>query len=422
MAVGVHGRGGARPRLLAPLAVSEFRALFVAELLSVAGDQLARVGLAVLVFSRTQSAALTGLTYALTFVPAFLGGAVFGSLGDRYPRRTVMLVADVGRAALLACAAFPRVPIWVLCVVVAAATFLNGPFKAAQQALLPTVLPEPFYKSGMALRNVGTQTAQLVGFGAGGLVVSVIGASWSLALDAATFAVSALLIGTRVVSRPPVASARLGYLTAMRRGATSIWRDPAARALTGLVWLAGFYIVPEALAGPYAAELGTGSTAVGLLMASDPAGSVIAGIVVGAWVSESAQHRWLGLLGITAGLPLAACVLHPPLVVAMMLFGASGAAATAYTIGGVAEFTRRLPENQRAQASGLLSAGLLTGQGVGALLAGFLTDRFGPATTVGLAGVVGSACAIPIARAWARHRHDTHIDDDVGSGTAVGHE
>ena len=43
------------------------------------GDQLARVALSVLVFARTDSAALTGLTYALTFVPAFIGGALFGA-------------------------------------------------------------------------------------------------------------------------------------------------------------------------------------------------------------------------------------------------------------------------------------------------------------------------------------------------------
>ena len=74
-------RGGSR--LSAVFAVPEFRAMWSAEVLSVGGDQLARVALAVVVFERSHSAALTGLGYALTFVPSFLGGALLGGIGDR---------------------------------------------------------------------------------------------------------------------------------------------------------------------------------------------------------------------------------------------------------------------------------------------------------------------------------------------------
>ena len=95
-------------------AVAEFRALFAAHLLSVIGDQFARVALTVLVFARTGSAALTALTYALTFLPAIVAGPLLSGLADRYPRRTVMVVADVARAALVAVMAVPGVPLPVL--------------------------------------------------------------------------------------------------------------------------------------------------------------------------------------------------------------------------------------------------------------------------------------------------------------------
>ena len=75
----------------------EFRALWLAEALSVLGDQVARVALALLVYARTSSAALTALTYALTFVPAVLGGVVLSGLADRFPRRTVIIVTDGSR-------------------------------------------------------------------------------------------------------------------------------------------------------------------------------------------------------------------------------------------------------------------------------------------------------------------------------------
>ncbi|MFC0116140.1 hypothetical protein [Kibdelosporangium aridum] len=65
--------------------VREFRALWAAEALSQLGDQLARVALAVLVYSRTNSAALAALTIALSYTPSFLGSALLSGLADRFP-------------------------------------------------------------------------------------------------------------------------------------------------------------------------------------------------------------------------------------------------------------------------------------------------------------------------------------------------
>ena len=101
---GGSGRGAG---LGQALRVPEFRALWAAELVSVAGDQLARVGLSVLVFGRTGSAAWAAATYALTFLPALVGGVLLGRLADRHPRRQVMIVCDLVRALLVALMVLP---------------------------------------------------------------------------------------------------------------------------------------------------------------------------------------------------------------------------------------------------------------------------------------------------------------------------
>jgi hypothetical protein len=67
------------------LAVGEFRAIWLAELQSIFGDQLARVALSVLVYQRTNSAALPALTYALTYLPDLIGGPLLAGLADKYP-------------------------------------------------------------------------------------------------------------------------------------------------------------------------------------------------------------------------------------------------------------------------------------------------------------------------------------------------
>ncbi|MEV6877632.1 MFS transporter [Amycolatopsis sp. NPDC051128] len=391
----------------AVLAVAEFRAMWAAELLSVCGDQLARVALAVLVFQRTSSAALTGLTYALTYVPSLLGGVLLAGAGDRWPRRDVMIAADLVRAALVAVIAIPGVPLWVLCVLVAAMTALSGPFKAAQQALLPTVLEGERYLVGMALRNVTIQGAQLAGFAGGGLLIAALAPSAALALDAATFLLSALLLVMGVRRRAAVAQAvRAAWLSSTTAGLRLICRDPALRTLVALNWLAGFYVVPEALAAPYAAGIGAGATLVGLLMAADPAGSVLGGVVFGKWIPERLQIRVLGWLGIAAGLPLVVFVFRPGLVPSVVLLAASGLLATGYNIQGTVSFMRRVPDEHRAQCAGVNSAGLITVQGVGAAAAGALAEVLSPARTIAVAGTAGAAVAVPIALAWGRARQE----------------
>src|SRR5580692_6562094 len=70
----------------AVFAVAEFRALWGAQLLSVVGDQLARVALTVLVYDQTRSALLAAVAYAASIVPVFLGGILLSGVADRRPR------------------------------------------------------------------------------------------------------------------------------------------------------------------------------------------------------------------------------------------------------------------------------------------------------------------------------------------------
>ena len=270
------------------LAIGEFRALWFAELLSVCGDQLARVGLAVLVYAQTSSAAWAALTYALTFLPALVGGALLGGLADRYPRRELMIYVEGARAVLAALMAIPSLPLPVLLVLVFLLTLGGAPFKAAQQALLPTVLHGDRYVSGLALRTITSQSAQIAGFLGGGALVAVLNAHATLALNSATFLLSGIVIAAGV-RRRPAARAPRGARPA--GAATLIWRDPRLRALVALSWLVGLFVIPEGLAAPYAAGLGTTVAVVGVLMAADPLGSV-----VGAWlVSHSADGETAGV-------------------------------------------------------------------------------------------------------------------------------
>ena len=169
------------------IAVKEFRALWFGQGLSLLGDQLAQVALAVLVYERTRSPLATAAVYALTYLPSIVGGPLLAGLADRFARRGVMVACDVLRAALVAIMALPCIPFPVLCGLVFLVVLLSAPFSAARAALLPEVLEGDRYVVGSALQNMTNQAVQMMGFAAGGAVIATMGPYRALALDAATF-------------------------------------------------------------------------------------------------------------------------------------------------------------------------------------------------------------------------------------------
>lgn len=378
--------------------------MWFAELLSQIGDQFARVALAVLVFERTHSAALTALTYALTLVPQLVGGILFAGLGDRHPRRELMIIADLVRALLIGLAAIPHTPLGILFALVATMTLLAGPFKAAQQALLPDALAGDDYATGMALRQMTIQASVFAGYASGGLIVAAVSPTLGLLLDAATFVASAVVVRTGVGHYPAADSTteRPSFVRSTSDGSRLVWHDARLRTLLLIGWLSALYIASEAIAAPYAAHLGGGPIWVGLILASEPMGSVVGGVVFGRLVPRSWQLPRLGLMAVAGGVPLLSCALSPPLAISLVLFAINGAFETGYNIQAATTFMRRLPDAMRAQGSGLATTSLSTVQGVGALFAGVVADGTGAAAAIAILGAAGLACAAGLWIAWSR--------------------
>ncbi|WP_219416347.1 MFS transporter [Pseudonocardia nigra] len=388
--------------------VREFRVLWAAELFSIAGDQLARVALAVLVYGRTGSAAWAAATYALTFLPALLGGFLLSGLADRYRRREVMITSDVLRAVLVAAMAIPQLPLWALCTLLVLVVLLGSPHTAAQGALLPEILRDELYERGLAVRQITSQTAQLVGFATGGLLVAAISPSLALLGNALTFALSAVLVRVGVARRPrpggsdAASDTSIGGLRGVVTGLTEIATDPRRRALVLLAWLVGWYAVPEALAAPYADQLGAGTAVVGLLMAADPLGSVLGAWAFVRFVPAETRARLVGVLAVGAGLPLLVCLARPGIPLTLVLWGVSGMLATAYLLQTQASFVRATPEAGRGRAIGVAASGIIAAQGAAVLVGGFFAELWDPATAIAVAGALGAALSFAGAVAWRR--------------------
>jgi len=404
-----------KPTFREVFAVSEFRALWLAQLLSVVGDQLARLAMTVLVYDRTHSALWTAVTYAVTFLPWVIGGLALSGLADRLPRRQVMVFCDLARVvlvclmALVSLKAPPDAALWIMVALLFVVTLLDSPFKSARSATLPDVLPGERYVLGIAVTQTTLQVGMVAGFALGGLMVAVIGVRPALLADAATFAASALLVQFWVRQRPAAANRAAGSsssLAEMAAGVRLVFGDRRLRTLTLLGWLVAFYVVPMGLAAPYAAGLHAPfpiPISTGLVFAAGPFGTALGAVVFGRMVPQASRQRWMGPLAVGACGLLLFCWLQPGLLGALLIIAASGACAS-YQLAANAAFVAAVPPERRGQAFGLANGGMQVAQGLWIILAGALAASrvVTPATVIAISGGLGAILAAALATSWRR--------------------
>ena len=183
----------------------------------------------------------------------------------------------------------------------------------------------------------------------------------------------------------------------------AVFGSPVLRTLVLFGWLAGFTVVPEALAAPYAHALGGGAPTIGLLMAAMPAGTVIGGFVIGRLLRPSDRMRPMGWLAMLSCAPLIFSLAHPPLPVLVLLWALAGAGG-AYQLAAAAAFVTALPgraPGARVRGRPVRAAGR-AGPGHPDRRGGRPAGRATGA--VALAGLLGLLAAAALATDWTR-RH-----------------
>jgi MFS family permease len=395
-------------------AVGEFRAIWAAQVLSYAGDQFAQVAIAVLVYGRTHSAFLTALAYGLTYLPPIAGGPLLSGLGDLFPRRRVMIACDGIRVATVGLMALPGMPFAALCVLLFLTVLTGAPFSSARTALLPDILPGDRFVLGSATGNITYQASQILGFVAGAAVVGVLRSNVTLGIDAASFGISALIVLTWVKARPSPrreGAVRPSLWSASAAGIRIVFGHRVLRTLLLFGWLAGFYIVPEGLAAPYARTLHGGPLTVGLLMAAMPLGVVVGAFLLSRFAAPSARIKMMGWLAVLSCAPLIGCLWSPPLWAVLALWAIAGGGG-AYQLAAAAAFVQALDPAHRASAFGLAQSGLYAVQGLGILAGGAAAQAIGAQFAVGLAGLAGLITATMLAVSWTHLRLRAVISND----------
>jgi MFS family permease len=284
-----HGGGLSRVRLLAPLRHREFRLLWSGMCVSLLGDGVFLVAMAWQVYALSNAPtalALVGVTMTVpTIVFLLLGGVV----SDRLDRRRIMLGADlarglaVGLMALLALTG--NLALWHVAVLVAVYGAGQAFFSPAFDAIVPEVLPAGELAQANALDQFVRPIAlRLAGPALGGLTIEALGSGAAFALDAASFAVSAIAL-LAMVPRPRAVAgvsatvsddvrAGLRYI----RGHVWLWATFASAALAYLLFMG-----PAEVLLPYIVknDLHGSAADLGVVFAAGGVGSVGCAVVMG---------------------------------------------------------------------------------------------------------------------------------------------
>lgn len=393
-------RGGYGP----VFAVKEFRAVFAAHVLSVLGNVLAEISLAVLVFRQTGSALWTALVFALGFLPYALSGVALSGIADRYPPRRVLVTCDLLSAGCVTLMAVPATPVAALFPLRLVLAMISPLFTGTRAASLADILAGDRYVLGRSLIRIVSQSSQVIGYGLGGLALAWVAPRTALRVTILTFLASALLLRLGTRDRPARATAN-GAMT--RRSIASAGRllgDARIRTLLLMWWVPPmFFVVAEGVAAPFAAAAGAGSAGFGLFLAAMPAGTAASEALAGTLLGPTARDRLTVPLMAVSLLPLSAFAFHPALPLATGLMLLTGLCA-AYTLGMDRWFAHAVPETVRGQAMTLLGAGIMTLQGLGMAVGGAVATLVPPYLVICVAGLLGTMSVVLVLRSAHRHQ------------------
>jgi MFS family permease len=373
----------------------DFLKLWAGQTVSIFGTMLTRIALPMAALLALNSSPLEqGLLMAVEAGPALAVGLFAGVWVDRLRRRPLMIAADAARAALLvtvpAAALVGALSMGHLYAVAALGAAFTAVFDAAYPAFLPSLVGRERLVEGNGKLGASASLAEMGGFAAGGALVQLLSAPLALAVDAATFVVSALsLAWIRAPEPEPAPAARRETVAReIGEGLATIARDPTLRALVGCATtmrLAGgafgaMYVI-------YAVrDLRIEPTAVGVIAACGGVGSF-----VGALLAERALERFGARVtlvvgfGVGGALQLLVPLAHGPAFVAgLYLVGAQVFGDALMTVGLVNDVSLRqsiVPDRLLGRVSATANMLGVAAAPVGALAGGvigqFVSPRMG---------------------------------------------
>ena len=373
----------------------DFVVVLTGQAVSAFGDAISLTAMPLLVLLLTGSGALMGTVAALQFVPDLVLGLPAGAIADRYDRRRLMLWSDAGRAALTM-----TIPItyWLGGPTIAVVLLVALPINllrllsdSALSAAVPGLVGRDHIGRANGLIEATLSIPFILGPAIAGVLVALINPASTIAIDAATFAFSALsLVFVRRSLRAERPAEMPSVLDDIRAGVAFVFRHSVLRAMVLLRALIQLSVTPllPVLAFYLIIDRGYGAELFGLVGSAWSIGYLAGSIAVSRLPDGRAGLRLI-LCGLLMGLSLAAIALTTEPVVYLV---AGGVIGFGLAIGVISFMTLRMavtPDDMMGRVGSAARTVVIGAQPLALLTVGALTD----ATSGGLALLVMAAIA-----------------------------
>ncbi|MCW2503455.1 MAG: ykuC-like MFS-type transporter [Actinomycetia bacterium] len=389
----------------APLRIGVFRMLWIAVLLSQVGTWMQTVGAQWLLVSRPGAATLVSLVQTASTLPVLLLALPSGVLADSFDRRRLLIVVQVfqfGTAATLAALTIagqmsPAL-LLILTFGLGCGTALTAP---AYQALIPELVPRPMLPSASALGAISMNLARAIGPAIAGLIVASLGAGTVFAINAASFAVFAVVLFSWRREPADGQEPAEPFLAALRAGSRYVRHSPVMRRFLLRLSL---FVVPGvalwALLPLIATErLHLGATGYGLLLAALGIGAVAGALGMPRFRRWFSHNQVLAIASASYAVAVVVTALVPVFWIAMVVLVPAGAAWVAVLANANADVTLFLPRWVRARGLSTYQLVFFGAQAIGAAGWGLLADVAGLVPALVAAGVMAAGSAATI-RIW----------------------
>ena len=370
----------------------DFMVVLLGQGVSSFGDAITNTAMPLLVLALTGSGFAMGIVGVLSTLPDLVVGLPAGAYADRWDRRRMMFGADLGRAVLTA---LVPLSVWLdgptLAVVIGVAFPLNVLrvlWLAAFTAAVPGLVGREQVPRANGILEAAWTVGWVVGPALAGLLAVAIGPGPTIALDAATFAVSAgSLLFVRRSLRPEARTERTHIVADVREGIAFVARQPTLRAVIAL-WTTTSVISAGLTSGLIfyiTINLGLGTTVVGLVLSAFAVGS-LGGSLVAARIAPKPVGLVMLAGSVGLGVTLIVSVGTPvPVVVAAALL--AGILNAYVLIAYLSLRTMLSPDallGRVGATARTLSVGLMP---LGSLAAGIALDTIGGGATLTIMGL-----------------------------------
>jgi len=307
--------------MLNVLSVRDFRLLFAGTATSMLGDQFTLIATPWLVLQLTGDPLVLGIVLALEGIPRALFMLFGGAITDRFSPRIVLLISDFIRlvlASLLALAIFSgSIQLWMLYAFGLGFGLVAGFAVPAGNSIVPMVVDEKDLEAGNSIVMGGSQLMGFIGPVVAGILIgsfseSLFGVGLAFSLDAATYAVSALMLwlmrsGGTLSSLADIENTESVW-TSIMAGLKFVWDDNALRLMFLVIIAINFLFVGPVLVGiPVLADqrLTEGAMAFGLLMSAFAGGNLAGYLVAGSMPRPTGRVMRILLLALLASFGVA---------------------------------------------------------------------------------------------------------------------